>query len=244
MAMNSTAIVIPARYASGRFPGKPLVEIAGVPMIERTYRRCALAFPSDRIYVATDDDRIGSFCRSVGIQTVMTSENCLTGTDRVAEAAKVIDADFFINVQGDEPILNPDDILVVHRAAVKFPGEVLNGYCRILDDKDFRNPSLPKVVFAPDGRLLYMSRAAVPTSKRLEFVEAWRQICIYGFTREALKAFTAAPQKTPAEAIEDIEILRFLELGIPVRMVEVSDHSYPVDNPSDVSKILDKLELG
>lgn len=231
------AIVIPARYRSGRLPGKPLIRLAGVPMIERTYRQCAKAFPAERIYVATDDDRIAEHCRMAGIQVVMTSCDCLTGTDRVAEAAKQIDADMFINVQGDEPLFNPDDIKAVVAAAAAHPGEVLNGYGEISEEALFRSPSMPKVVFDQAERLLYMSRAAIPTSKMQEFRSAWRQVCIYAFPRHALEQFAAHGRKTPLEAIEDIEILRFLELGVPVRMVKVSSDSIPVDNPEDVALV-------
>lgn len=206
-------------------------------MIERTFARCILGFPKERVYVATDDIRIESFCHSRGMPVLMTSRDCLTGTDRVAEAAEQLDADYVINVQGDEPILNPDDIKAIAHAATKFPDEVLNGYCSIDTEIDFRNSSLPKVTFAPDGQLLYMSRAAIPSTKSLEFKSAWRQICIYGFSRAALQQFARQKRKTPLEAVEDIEILRFLELGIKVRMIEVSNHSFPVDVPEDVAKI-------
>lgn len=235
--MMKTALVIPARYESGRLPGKPLLPILGIPMIERTFARCILGFPKEQVFVATDDVRIEDFCRSRGMPVLMTSRDCLTGTDRVAEAAEQLGADYVINVQGDEPILNPDDIKAIANAAEKFPDEVLNGYCAIDTEADFRNSSLPKVTFAPDGRLLYMSRAAIPSTKSLEFKAAWRQICIYGFSRAALQLFARQDRKTPLEAIEDIEILRFLELGIKVRMIEVSNHSFPVDVPEDVTKI-------
>lgn len=235
--MTSPVIIIPARYQSGRLPGKPLVQLAGVPMIERTWRQCAKGFDAARVYIATDDERIASHCRSVGAQVIMTSDACLTGTDRVAEAALQLDADVIINVQGDEPLFNPDDIAKVLAALERHPGEILNGYADITSEEEFRSPSMPKAVVRADGQLLYMSRGAVPTSKKLEFHFAWRQVCIYAFPRTALAAFTAHGRKTPLEAIEDIEILRFLELGWPVRMVRVSSDSIPVDNPEDVARV-------
>ena len=127
--------------------------------------------------------------------------------------------------------------MAIIRAARKFPGEVLNGFCKISDEELFRSPTIPKAVVRPDGRLLYMSRAAIPSTKALSFVKSWRQICIYAFTPEALKAFGAAPGKTPLEQLEDIEILRFLELGFEVRMVPMSDVSIAVDTPEDVERV-------
>ena len=235
--LSSPVIIIPARYQSGRLPGKPLVQLAGVPMIERTWRQCTKGFDAARVYIATDDERIASHCRSAGAQVIMTSDTCLTGTDRVAEAALQLDADVIINVQGDEPLFNPDDIGKVLAALERHPGEILNGYADITSEEEFRSPSMPKAVVREDEQLLYMSRGAVPTSKKREFHFAWRQVCIYAFPRTALAAFTAHGRKTPLEAIEDIEILRFLELGWPVRMVRVSSDSIPVDNPEDVARV-------
>ena len=211
-----------------------MIPLAGVPMIERTYRRCALGFPAERIYVATDDERIYNHCVDVGMRTLMTSPDCPTGTDRVAEVAEIVPADLYINVQGDEPLFNPHDIGLILDAAAAHPGEVLNGVCPIDTEERFRSPSIPKVVMRPDGRLLYMSRAPIPTNKAFEFRKAWRQICIYAFTVEALRAFSNTKGKTELEAVEDIEILRFLELGFEVRMVPVSSDSVAVDTPEDV----------
>jgi 3-deoxy-manno-octulosonate cytidylyltransferase (CMP-KDO synthetase) len=241
--MNAV-IVIPARFQSGRLPGKPMIDLAGVPMIERTYRRCALGFPAEHIYVATDDERIYRHCVGVGIRTLMTSPDCPTGTDRVAEVADSVAADLYINVQGDEPLFNPRDIQLILDAAEANPGEVLNGVCPIDTEERFRSPSIPKVVMRPDGRLLYMSRAAIPTSKAFEFKKAWRQICIYAFTPEALRAYRSVKGKTGLEQIEDIEILRFLELGFDVRMVPVSSDSVAVDTPADVATVEDILRQG
>lgn len=230
------AVVIPARHASSRLPGKPLVKLCGVEMIVRTYRRCAAAVPAGLIHVATDDVRIAEVCRAASIQCLMTSPDCLTGTDRVAEAAAQLDpgVEVVINVQGDEPVFNPEDLRALVQAARQYPGEVINGYCAISDEAAFRSSATPKVVAAPDGRLLYMSRAPIPTGKRHEFKRGWRQVCAYAFPKAALAAFAARTEKTPLEDIEDIEILRFLELGIGVRMIPMSDASVPVDNPDDI----------
>jgi len=230
-------LVIPARYASSRLPGKPLMSIAGETMIYRTWKRCADAFPRERIYVATDDDRIADHCREQGMNVVMTSAQCLTGTDRLAEACRQLHADIVVNVQGDEPILNPRDLDEMVRAAAHYPDEILNGVAPIEREELYRSPTIPKVVMRPDGRLLYMSRAPIPTNKSNEFITAWRQICIYVFPKAALEAFGNQAEKAQLEKIEDIEILRFLEMGYEVRMVTLSGESIAVDTPEDVASV-------
>lgn len=206
-------------------------------MIIRTFRQCIKACPINRVYVATDDQRIKDVCEKYHANTLMTSTNCLTGTDRVAECMIQLDSDIFINVQGDEPIFNPKDIQILIKASEKYPGEIINGYCRITNEELFRNPSIPKVVMRQDGRLLYMSRATIPTTKNNSFKQSWRQVCAYVFPRDALKAFASQEKKTPLENIEDIEILRFLEIGWDVRMIELSNTSIAVDNPEDIIRV-------
>jgi 3-deoxy-manno-octulosonate cytidylyltransferase (CMP-KDO synthetase) len=231
------SIIIPARYESTRLPGKPLVDIAGKPMIIRTWEQCVKAASPEDIYVATDDERVESVCKAHGAQVIMTSVDCLTGTDRVAECAESLDSDLFINVQGDEPIFNPGDIRNLIHAALEKPDTIINGYAPIETEEEHLSPSVPKVVVGESGNLLYMSRAPIPGNKKQEFVVGWRQICAYSFPRAALKAFASYPGRTPLEDIEDIEILRFLELGFPVQMIEMTDMSIPVDNPEDVAKV-------
>ena len=235
------AAVIPARFPSSRFPGKPLVDILGTSLIRRVHARCLLALPAADVYVATDDERIRAHCEAGGIQVVMTPSSCLTGTDRVYEASLKIDAELFLNVQGDEPLIEPGDIHAVIDACRAHPGEIVNAMCPIEEESDFRSTTVPKVVARPDGRLLYMSRGAVPTTKRLEFVRAMKQVCIYGLPRAALAQFAACGSKTPLEQLEDIEILRFLELGHEVRMVQVSGASIAVDTPEDVARVEEVL---
>jgi 3-deoxy-manno-octulosonate cytidylyltransferase (CMP-KDO synthetase) len=234
-------IIIPARFKSSRFPGKPLVIINGKSMIERVWERCCLAVNKDIIFVATDDDRIANHCQELGIQIIMTSENCLTGTDRLFDASKQIDATTYINVQGDEPLLDPKDITDVIEQSKLTPNNIVNAMCVIESEHDFKSSTVPKVVTRPDGRLLYMSRAAIPTSKSLDFKSAYKQVCIYAYPKNSLKDFSFVNEKTPLENIEDIEILRFLELGYEVNMIEVSSSSIAVDIPEDVSRVEDAL---
>lgn len=234
-------LVIPARYKSTRFPGKPLTIIQGKSMIQRVYEQCIQAFPKEDIYVATEDERVKVHCHSLGIQCIVTSDNCLTGTDRIAEVAKLIDADYYINVQGDEPLFNPSDILKLIQSLDTFSGEIVNGFAPIIAEEDYRSVSIPKVVFRPDGRLLYMSRSPIPGNKNNNFRISYRQICAYAFPKEALLAFSKTVSKTPLEEEEDIEILRFLELGFEVRMIEMSSVSKAVDHESDIEQIIHLL---
>jgi 3-deoxy-manno-octulosonate cytidylyltransferase (CMP-KDO synthetase) len=234
-------IVIPARMQSSRLQGKPLIDIAGKTLIQRTYDRCIMAVPKEQIYVATDNAEIFKHCKQSNMQVVMTSENCLTGTDRVAEVAEQIEADYYINVQGDEPLMNPQDILDTIKAAEKYTGEIINGYAPI-SEKDYWSLTVPKVVIRPDGRLLYMSRSPIPGNKNGSFQKAWRQVCVYAFPKIALQTFIKEGEKTPLEAQEDIEILRFLELGYEVRMIPLSIDSIAVDVPEDVERVKQKLK--
>ncbi|MCW3093154.1 MAG: 3-deoxy-manno-octulosonate cytidylyltransferase [Ferruginibacter sp.] len=236
-----TVLIIPARYQSTRFPGKPLLELAGKSMTQRVYEQCAKAYPAEQIYVATEDVRILSHCESLGIQAILTSDNCLTGTDRVAEVALQIDAEYYINVQGDEPVFNPNDITVLLNVLPRSCGSILNGYCEIDNDADYRSVSVPKVVFRRDERLLYMSRSAIPGNKRNIFNFGYRQVCVYAFPKDALLAFKNYSVKTPFEEQEDIEILRFLEMGYDVQMIKMSKDSIPIDNPEDIEKVLKRI---
>lgn len=230
-------VVIPARYSSKRFPGKPLADISGIPMVIRTYLQCIKAVSPDLVYVATDDDRIKNICDQWNIKVIITSKDCLTGTDRIAEVASIISTDFYINIQGDEPIFNPDDISLIIKAAYQFPGAVINGYSEIINEADYFNYGIPKVVFDEDCNLLYMSRAPIPANKDSKFVRSWRQICAYSYPQQALKLFNEAKQKKPLELMEDIEMLRFLELGVNIKMVKMSNQSISVDKPADIQSV-------
>ena len=229
-------IVIPARYKSKRLRGKPLATIGKLPMIVRTYNQCVKVVSKNKIIVATDSYKIKKVCDEYKIRTMITSNKCLTGTDRVAEVAKKIKCNFYINVQGDEPFFNPSDLNKLIKEAEKKPNEVINGYTEIKDKKLFFSSSIPKVVFDKKSYLLYMSRSPIPSNKGLEFKKAWRQVCAYSFPRKALYDFAKTKNKAPIESLEDIEILRFLENGYKVKMIKMSNKSLAVDNNEDLEK--------
>ena len=232
-------IVIPARYKSERLPGKPLLNIGGLPMIVRTYNQCTKVVSKDKVVVATDSYKIKKVCDEYKMNSIMTSEKCLTGTDRVAEVAKKINCKFYINVQGDEPFFNPADLKKLIIAATKNPNEIINGYTEIKDKELFFNNTIPKLVFDKKSYLLYMSRAPIPANKKYDFQQGWRQVCAYSFPKKDLISFSKQNKKTKFEFYEDIEILRFLELGLKVKMIKMSNKSLSVDTQND----LDKAEI-
>ena len=231
-------IIIPARYNSTRLPGKPLIDLCGKSMIQRTWERCISALPNKQVFVATDSELIATHVVGFGGQVVMTSEGCMTGTDRLAEANEYLDLDLIINVQGDEPIINPADIKKVISFAMDRPGLVVNAIAKIQDEAEFYSHMIPKVTMSLDGRLLYMSRAPIPGNKDGKFICAYKQICIYAFPKKSLKIFSENSRKSPFELIEDIEILRFIENGMPVQLVEVVGDSKAVDVISDVESVI------
>ena len=235
---NKYCIIIPARYQSSRLPGKPLIDLNGLPMIVRTFRQCVKVCNQEIIYVATDDKRIKEVCLNYGIQVLMTSSDHLTGTDRIAECASRLEFENYINVQGDEPVFNPDDLQYLINKIDAYPGKILNGFCPIESESDYRSNSVPKVVFDNEKKLLYMSRSGIPGSKTNSYNGAWRQVCLYSFPREALRFFEKNKEKTQLECKEDIELIRFLEHGKEVIMIEMSNHSIPIDNKEDISKVL------
>ncbi len=239
--MKSYVVVIPARLASTRLPNKPLIDIGGKSLIERTWGQVIKSVAREKVFILTDDEQIESHCQAKGIQAVMTSKLCLTGTDRVAEFARKHHFDYYINVQGDEPLMNPFDIQEVISALNEVDEEIINGYTIIDNEADYRSINIPKVVFRNDGRLLYMSRGPIPNNKQNQFVKAYKQVCIYAFPKKALLDFACEINKTELEDIEDIEILRFLELGYDVKMIKLSSDSIAVDVPEDIEKVLLKL---
>lgn len=234
-----SVVIIPARFASSRFPGKPLVQLAGKPMILWVAELSAKAVGTENIYVATESQEIFDVVTNAGFQAVMTSDRCLTGTDRLAEAAEKISADFYINVQGDEPLVDPEDIIRVCKTKEKNPNLIINGFSWISPDETPESVNIPKVVTNEIGKLLYMSRSALPgyKEKKLAPTRYKKQVCIYAFTRDELRAFKGFGRKSEIESSEDIEILRFLELDRTILMVETKPGSLAVDVPDDIEPV-------
>ena len=234
-------IIIPARYKSSRLMGKPLIKIKNIPMVIRTYRQCIKVVKPELDFVATDDVRIINLCLKENINVIKTSSKCLTGTDRVYEASKKINAKTYINIQGDEPIFNPKDLKKLINEIKKYPLEVITGYSQITNKQDYFNVNIPKVVVSENGYVLYASRSPIPGNKKGKFIQANRQICAYAFPKKELSKFAKKKRKTNLERIEDLEYLRFLEIGIKLRALKMSNKSIAVDTRSDLKKILRKL---
>ncbi|WP_062374929.1 3-deoxy-manno-octulosonate cytidylyltransferase [Halomonas sp. KX33721] len=234
-----SVVMIPARYGSSRYPGKPLVPLLGKPMVLWVAELSARAVGAENVYVATEDSRIAEVVEAAGFQAVMTSDDALTGTDRLAQAAEQVEADIYINVQGDEPLADPADILKVRDAKLANMDAIINGVSWVGDNEDPHSVNIPKVITNERDELVYMSRVALPGFKDAKCAPKRykKQVCVYAFTREELAAFRAFGRKSELEHAEDIEILRFLELGKTIRMVETQPGSLAVDVPEDVAKV-------
>lgn len=234
--------VIPARYASTRFPGKPLHPIAGRPLIQHVVDRCRRARCLTDVIVATDDERIASvvrpFCR-----VEMTRPEHPSGTDRIAEVAARCECDAVVNVQGDEPLMDPAVIDAVG-AALEQSG-MSTAATRIRDVAEYDNPNAVKVVLAADGRALYFSRRTIPcvrdalgrpAAEQLEAFPFLKHLGIYGYRRDTLLKIVGFPV-SPLEQAEKLEQLRALENGIRIQVVRVNYESIGVDVPSDVALV-------
>ena len=233
--------VIPARYASTRFPGKPLVALAGKPMIERVWERVRQAASLSGIVVATDDERIRSAVQAFGGEAVLTRSDHRSGTERVAEvAATRKDVEIFVDVQGDEPLIVPaaiDEAVEALRADTE--AKVATLAVPISSPADIMDPNVVKAVLDFDGNALYFSRAPIPWVRdRGSPVHArhLKHLGLYAFRREALLDFPTFPQGE-LERIEQLEQLRWLENGYRIRVVETEHDSIGVDVPEDIPRV-------
>lgn len=234
-----TIIVIPARYKSMRFPGKPLTKLLGKPMIQWVAELSSKVVGQENVFIATEDKKIFDAISQLGYKAIMTSEKCLTGTDRVAEVARKIKADIYVNVQGDEPLVNPKDIQKIIDTKKNHFNEVINGYTAIKKSEDPNNVNKPKVIFTEDEYLIYISRLPVPGFKEKNNCPSiyYKQVCIYAFNREELLEYENYGRKSSIELFEDIEILRFIEWGKKIRLVKTSSGSLAVDEPKDIKLV-------
>jgi 3-deoxy-manno-octulosonate cytidylyltransferase (CMP-KDO synthetase) len=228
--------IIPARMGSTRFPGKPLCPILGRPMIEHVYRRTAMCRALDGVYVATCDQVIMDAVDAFGGKALMTSSSHERASDRVAEAMASLDVDIVVMVQGDEPMVHPDMIdAALKPLLVKDKRNIcVNLTVPIKTENDFTNPNTIKVVMDSENYAIYMSREAVPTRQLKPFgqIPAYKQVCIIPFTTAALKLFNQLTP-TPLEEAESIDMLRFIEHGYKVKMVETPYATQAVDTEAD-----------
>ena len=234
----SAVAIIPARYQSSRLPGKALADIGGRPMIEHVYRRTAAARSIASVIVATDDERIERAVRAFGGESRMTSSSHQSGTDRIAEVAAGLTCTVVVNVQGDEPLIEPamiDEAVAPFLVDSSLMMSTLRR--RIDDDADRANPNVTKVVVDRDDFALYFSRAPVPfTRANCRPAPAWRHVGLYVYRRECLLRLAGLPP-TDMELSEALEQLRALEHGIRIKAVETNFDSIGVDSPEDLERV-------
>jgi 3-deoxy-manno-octulosonate cytidylyltransferase (CMP-KDO synthetase) len=237
--MKKFKVVIPARFKSSRFPGKPLTKILGKEMILHVAERALDVVEHSQLIIATDSMLIADVVRDNGFPVKLTSDKHPTGTDRIWEAISEEDLDFIINIQGDEPMFHQEDLECIIKAKIDFPKYVVNGMSSLMPDEVPENVNIPKLVHDESDNLIYMSRQAIPGSKLSEdfSISFKKQVCLYGFNKRHLEAFAKFGRKSNLEQFEDIEILRFFEVGIPVKMIRLMGNTKAVDIPDDVSEV-------
>jgi 3-deoxy-manno-octulosonate cytidylyltransferase (CMP-KDO synthetase) len=246
MGSAKVIVVIPARYGSTRLPGKPLVQLAGQPMIQRVYERAKAAGRVDEVIVATDDETILKAVQGFGGEARMTRADHRTGTERVAEVAAHVEGEVFVNVQGDEPLLDPASVDAAVGALLEEPrADVATVGTPIKTAADIMDPNVVKVVLDFDENALYFSRAPIPwvrdTASKMQ-VRHLKHLGLYAFQRAALLEYATLPQGE-LERIEQLEQLRWLENGWKIRVTEVEHDAVSVDVPGDVARV-EKLLAG
>ena len=235
MSKLRIAAVIPARLQSTRLSRKVLRPLAGRPMVEWVWRAAHKSGQMDPVLVATDSDEVAASCRERGIPAVLTSPNCASGFDRVREIARQVDADIYVNIQGDEPTLTPDFFPPL-LALFDRPGVEVTTLAVPCPSEEYANPNAVKVVTALDGRALYFSRATIPFDRdRTGFTGYRKHLGIYAYRKAALERFAALPP-SPLEKLERLEQLRLLENGIGIYVAEAPRDTIGVDTEEDLQR--------
>ncbi len=233
--------IIPARYKSSRFEGKPLADILGKPMIWWTYNQVKKVKGLDDVYVATDDDRIINKCKELNMNVIPTKDTHTMMLERIQEVSEKIDADLYISIAGDEPLVEPAIIEKVVLEYKKEPKDVINLRTKITDPIDVLNWTTMKVVTDTKGYALYASRSPIPYPKASLNYEYYKHMGTYGLTKKALDFFVSHP-KGPLEKIEDFDLLRFLEYKMPVKIVDVISDTVSVDTPKDLDRVIEYIK--
>lgn len=238
MKRGSHAVgIIPARMAASRLPGKPLVDICGKPMIQRVWERVREARLLDSVYVATPDAEIAEAVRGFGGTPIMTSDRHRSGTERLAEAAAEMDVDVVVNVQGDEPLIDPTDVDAAVAPLISEPRLQMTSLMARCPEDQLENPATVKVVCDRLGNALYFSRSRIPYPRAAEpAATVMQHIGLYAYRKGFLLRY-AAMDPTPLECTEMLEQLRVLENGVTIRMVEVARAPLSVDTPEDLETV-------
>tara|TARA_B100000767_G_C19649641_1_gene486128 strand:+ start:102 stop:830 length:729 start_codon:yes stop_codon:yes gene_type:complete len=235
--------VIPCRYQSSRFPGKSLALIEGKPMLWHVYQRALEANICDKIYIATDDQRIEDEANRLGIKAIMTSKNHRTGTDRLAEVANSVQGDFYINIQGDEPFIDPKAIKAVALGIINCKDQSIvasNAFTRIENTADILNTNIVKVIMSIKSNALAYSRNPIPYPQSGS-AKYNRQLGLYGFTKKGLEIFSKT-LAGPIETSEQIEMYRIIENGSKIIMIETANDSISVDTQNDLDRVISLLK--
>jgi len=233
--------IIPARFGASRFPGKLLAPIFGRTVIERTYERAMKAGRLDALVVVCDDERIASCIEGIGGRAFMTSPHCPTGTDRIVEAVKrypeLASFDIVVNIQGDGPCIDPAAIDSVISALEQDASEVMaTCVVPIHDEHELNNPSVVKCIFSQSGHALYFSRACIPARRANMPGGHWKHVGLYAFRKSFLLTYGEL-QETPLQRAEDLEQLKAIEWGFPIKIVKTTGSSPHVDVPEDIQKV-------
>ncbi|CAL1353769.1 unnamed protein product [Linum trigynum] len=233
--------IIPARFASSRFPGKPLVQILGKPMIQRTWERAKLSTCLNHVVVATDDEKIAECCRGFGADVIMTSESCRNGTERCNEALQKLQQkyDVVVNIQGDEPLIEPEIIDGIVKALQAAPDAVFSTAVTALKPEDAFDPNRVKCVVDNKGYAIYFSRGLIPYNKSGAVNPRYPYLLhlgIQSYDTKFLKLYPELPP-TPLQLEEDLEQLKVLENGYKMKVIKVDHEAHGVDAPEDVEKI-------
>ena len=238
--MSSTqriALVIPARYASTRLPGKPLADLLGKPMIQWVYEKAKQVTSASCLVVATDDQRILDAVQSFGGQGILTSPNHLSGTDRLVEVMQHIDADIYINLQGDEPLINPEDIEQLARGMLEDDSIDVGTLYHAIDQEEAQNPNTVKVVLGQQGNTLYFSRSPIPHPRDADKHPGFKKhVGVYAYRKRILKHYSHLPA-SELEQTEQLEQLRLLAAGLHIRAFEVGPTGPGVDTPECLEKV-------
>jgi len=246
MSDPKVVVVIPARYGSTRLPGKPLVSLTGRPMIQHVFERAKRAQTVHRVVVATDDERIVEAVRAFGGEAVMTRSDHRTGTERVAEVAAHEEGDVFVNVQGDEPLIDPVSIDTAVGALLEEPpAQIATVATPVRHAGDIMDPNVVKTVLDFDGYALYFSRAPIPWVRDTQtkvHVKYWKHLGLYVFQRDALLEYPTLPLGE-LERVEQLEQLRWMENGWRIRVAEVAHDAVSVDVPEDVARVERLLQV-
>ena len=229
-------IVIPARYESTRLPGKPLADILGKPMVQHVYERALLVPQVHAVLVATDDARIAEAVRAFGGYCVMTSPDHPSGTDRLTEVMTQAEADIYINLQCDEPLVRPDDIAKLAAGMWADSSVQVGTLCHPISAQEATNPNTVKVVLATNGDALYFSRAAIPYPRNDCVARYLKHVGVYAYRREVLAAYAALPQPMIEQA-EKLEQLRLLAAGLRIRAFEITPAGQGVDTPQCLERV-------